>query len=215
MFTGLIEDVGVLSSRKPQGKAAKIEVHSGLPLAEVTIGESIAINGTCLTVEQVLPESGTLSFHSLRETLQRTNLAVLSPGSPVNLERAMRLGDRLGGHLVQGHVDVTAPIAAVERSDDDYVVTISLPAAIKGLVIPKGSIAVDGISLTIARLTDDTFTVHIIPHTWHATNLETAKPGRLVNLEADMMGKYILRHEQAVVGGGGVSMLNLSKAGFE
>ena len=215
MFTGLIEDVGELAARTPQGKAAKLEIRTALPIADIEVGESIAVNGACLTVEQVQAEAGTLVFHSLRETLRRTNLATVAVGSPVNLERAMRLGDRLGGHLVLGHVDATASIAAVERLEDDYVVTIGLPEELHPLVIPKGSIAVDGISLTIAHLADDAFTVHIIPHTWDATNLQAAKPNSVVNLEADMVGKYILRSQQAPGGPGGVSMQDLQNAGFE
>jgi len=213
MFTGLIEDVGKLKARHPAGRAAKLEVETGLALGEVRVGESIAVNGACLTVEEVRPHAGVLVFHALTETLRRTNLDARSPGSLLNLERAMRLGDRLGGHLVLGHVDTTADIRGLERGADDIMLTVSLPERIRALVIPKGSIAIDGISLTIARLAPEEFTVHIIPHTWQGTNLQAAGTGDVVNLEADMVGKYILR-QRDVAHPAGVTMEDLRRAGF-
>ena len=213
MFTGLVEDVGTLAGRRPEGRAAKIEIKTGLPLAEVVIGESIAINGACLTVEEIRTDSATLGFHALNETLRRTSLHDVPVGGKVNMERAMCLGDRLGGHLVMGHVDTTARIVSIGRSDDDYQVCVELPPAIQALVIPKGSIAIDGISLTIAKLAADTFTVCIIPHTWEMTNLPNAKAGTVVNLEADMVGKYILRQRDNV-SPSTVTMTDLERAGF-
>lgn len=213
MFTGLVEDVGVLAARTLSGKAGKLEVTTSLPLAEFRLGDSVAVNGVCLTVESF--GAGRLVFHTLAETLRRTNLGGKKIGAPVNLERALRVGDRLGGHIVSGHVDTTAKILEVGRAGDDYVVTIELPDALKPLVVPKGSIAVDGISLTIAALAADSFRIHLIPHTWKATALCKAKAGDSVNLEADVVGKYILRQrEVATSAGGRVSMDTLANAGF-
>ncbi|OPZ31137.1 MAG: Riboflavin synthase [Lentisphaerae bacterium ADurb.BinA184] len=214
MFTGLIEDVGVLAGRRSLGQAGKLEVRTGLPLNEVRVGDSLAVNGACLTVESVQAAGGTLTFHTLAETLRRTNLGSLPLGARVNLERAMRLGDRLGGHLVAGHIDTTAEICGVRKEDDDWVVTVALPAAIAHLVIVKGSIAVDGISLTVAELAADRFAVHVIPHTWAHTNLAEARAGAAVNLEADLVGKYILRQREVAGGAGGLAMRSLEAAGF-
>lgn len=192
MFTGLIEDVGSLISRRETGKDGKLSIKTRLPLAEIAIGDSVAVNGVCLTVEQ---KSGadTLVFHTLSETLRRSNLGSLPPGGAVNLERAMLLGGRLGGHMVQGHVDGTGIIRGIRETADDIVVTLSLPQDLRHLVIPKGSIAINGISLTIAVLETDQFSVHIIPHTWRATSLRDTAVGDAVNLEADMIGKYVFR----------------------
>ena len=215
MFTGLVENVGVLAARTLSGKAGKLEVTTSLPLAEIRIGDSVAVNGVCLTVESVNAGAKRLVFHALAETLRRTNLGGKKIGAPVNLERALRVGDRLGGHIVSGHVDTTATIKKIGRSGDDYVVTIELPDALKPLIVPKGSIAVDGISLTIAALAADSFRIHLIPHTWNATALCKAKAGDSVNLEADVVGKYILRQrEVATSAGGRVSMDALADAGF-
>lgn len=208
MFTGLVEDVGRLVSRELAGGRGKLVVETALPVAEIAIGDSIAVNGVCLTVES-RTGAGTLRFHTLGETLERSNLGAVPLGGRVNLERAMQIGGRLGGHLVQGHVDATAAIRAIGRSADDMVATIGLPAGLAHLVIEKGSIAVNGISLTIAALTEDSFSVHLIPHTWQATNLRDARVGDRVNLEADMIGKYILRQKQLAGGGGSPSTLSM------
>lgn len=213
MFTGLIEDVGELVRLRAESQAAKLELRTALPLADVQVGDSIAVNGACLTVEAVNASAGTLVFHALTETLQRTNLAQCRQGSLLNLERALRLGDRLGGHLVLGHVDTTAAVLRIGRGADDILLAVALPAELSALLIPKGSIAVDGISLTVAELTSSEFTAHIIPHTWHATNLRAVKAGDSVNLEADMVGKYIVRRS-SVAAAAGVSMDDLARAGF-
>ncbi len=213
MFTGLVEDVGTLAARTLSGDAGKLEVATALPLGEIRLGDSVAVNGVCLTAETA--GAGRLVFHTLAETLRRTNLGGLKTGAPVNLERALRVGDRLGGHIVSGHVDTTAEILEIGRAGDDRVVTIALPDALKPLVVPKGSIAVDGISLTIAALGTDSFRIHLIPHTWNATALRAAKAGDRVNLEADVVGKYILRQrELADSANGRVTMDRLADAGF-
>jgi len=197
MFTGLIEDVGILRERCEQGATGTLTVRTDMPVTDIQDGDSIAVNGACLTVESKDEARGNLAFQTLSEPLSRTNLGQIPLGGRLNLERALRLSDRLGGHLVSGHVDATAKILAVARETDDFVVRIALPGQLAPLVIPKGSIAVNGISLTIADLSVDSFSVHIIPHTWRHTNLAEAKTGDEVNLEADMAGKYILRQNQA------------------
>lgn len=216
MFTGLIEDVATLHACRRQGHAAKLDVETALPLADLRIGDSIAVNGACLTVEAIRANARIVVFHTLAETLRRTTLGALASGSPLNLERALRLGDRLGGHLVQGHVDATACLESIGREGDDYVVRVNLPDRLRALVIPKGSIALDGISLTIAELTADSLALHIIPHTWEATNLRAARPGTRVNLEGDMIGKYILRQTQTAHAAppAALSMTDLERSGF-
>jgi riboflavin synthase len=155
------------------------------------------------------------------ETSARTTLADAMPGREVNLERALRLGDRLGGHMVQGHVDAAAPVLFIGREGDDMVLRVALPPVVRDLVIPKGSIAVEGVSLTIAHLDDEAFECRIIPHTWTATNLHTLAPGDTVNLEADMLGKYVARllgkdrQVSLSPGEGPVDEDFLARAGFE
>lgn len=213
MFTGLIEDVGAVRERHAAGHAGTLEVQTLLPVAEVRIGESVAVNGACLTVARTRRRDHVLVFHTLSETLRRTNLGSLQPGALVNLERALCLGDRLGGHFVQGHVDDTARITALGRAEDDILLRLELPEPVRSLVIPKGSIAVNGISLTVARLLDDAFEVRLIPHTWEATNLRTARVGDRVNLETDMLGKYVQRFQETTALRG-IAMTDLEHAGF-
>ena len=212
MFTGLIEDVGELVARQRTGNAGKLVVRTKLPSDEIQVGDSIAVNGACLTVATTGGD-GVLTFHTLAETLDRTNLGQCSVGAALNLERALQVGQRLGGHFVMGHVDGTAAIRGIATGADDIAVTIRLPESLAPLLIPKGSIAVNGISLTIAALASDAFTVRIIPHTWKHTNLVASRSGDAVNLEADMLGKYIVRY-QALKQGADVTMAQLHQAGF-
>jgi riboflavin synthase len=215
MFTGLIEDIGTLLERRLVGRAAKLRLRTGLPVGEIRVGDSICVNGACLTVEAADTAGRTLAFHCLNETLSRTNLATAPAGSLVNLERALRLGDRLGGHLVAGHVDATAPVLRLERHDDDLELTLASPADLQELLVPKGSIAVNGVSLTIAALQAESFSVRIIPHTWDRTNLPQARPGDLLNLEGDLVGKFVLRHEERRgLAAGTVTLEKLGQAGF-
>ncbi|MBO5958585.1 MAG: riboflavin synthase [Lentisphaeria bacterium] len=216
MFTGLIQQTGSLAARSMNGNAGKLTIRLKTPLSSPELGESIAINGVCLTLEQV---NGTeLVFHVMEETFNKTNLGSLPPGSAVNVERALRVGDRLGGHFVSGHVDGTGRILSFERVGDDTELHVTLPAHIAGFLVPKGSIAIDGISLTIASLSEESFTVRIIPTTWNETNLSSRKCGDLLNLEADMLGKQIRYQLEAMFGSAGrkkeLTMDDLIRAGF-
>lgn len=188
MFTGLVEAIGQVVSLETHGDQAKLTL--AIPFAdELAPGDSVAINGCCLTATAVTPT--TASFDLLAQTLRVTSLGALQEGSLVNLERAMQLGDRFGGHFVQGHVDTTGTILSIESLGQDHIITISLPEEIRHLCVDKGSISLDGISLTIANLDEGQATFCIIPHTWQNTHLHTAKPGQPVNLEADMLAKHV------------------------
>ena len=213
MFTGLVETTGILAGMTRTGKSAELLVRCSLPVAELVRGESIAVNGVCLTLTGC--GKGGLSFHALSETLNRSNLGD-SVGRKVNLERALRLGDRLGGHLVSGHIDCRAEVLDIGRVEDDYELRVALPSAVAGQVVMKGSVAVNGVSLTIASLSRSDFTVRIIPHTWAETNLSDLQAGDAVNLETDMLGKFVLRQLELKEegNGGGVTMETLFKAGF-
>jgi riboflavin synthase len=192
MFTGLVETTGTLQSITADHDRTKLVLTTSLA-AEIEIGESIAVNGTCLTAELVNAGAGTIDFHILHETGRCTNLGAAMPGEKLNLERPLALGGRLGGHLVMGHVDATAKVLEVSEDGGDHVVEIELPTSLAPLAIAKGSIAVDGISLTIATLGKSAFQVCIIPHTWTTTNMCDYVPDRIVNLEMDMIGKYVSR----------------------
>jgi len=191
MFTGLIEETGVLLSLDRSDFGARLTLRAPLAVQDVRLGDSIAVNGCCLTV--VAHEAEALSFDLLGETLARTNLGLLVPGAPLNLERALAAHARLGGHFVQGHVDATSAVAAFEPVGADHRLEILLPREFARYVAFKGSIAIDGISLTVAEVRETSFVVWIIPHTLAATNLRTTKAGDLVNLEFDLLAKYVER----------------------
>lgn len=191
MFTGIIEATGTLTQMAPLHDGGA-RLHIDIPFAsELALGESVAVNGCCLTVTEVAGE--TVAFDLLQQTLNVTNLGQLGVGSRVNLERALLPSDRLSGHLVQGHVDDTAKVLAIRPQGQDTQIDIHLPSEARPLVISRGSIAVDGISLTIAELAADQFTLWIIPHTMEVTNLGQKQPGDRVNLEFDLLGKYVQR----------------------
>jgi riboflavin synthase len=214
MFTGLIEDVGKVLGLDRAGAGARLHVSSVLPQNEITLGDSIAINGVCLTV--VEKSSGRFSFDVSPETLERTLCKALKPGTFVNLERALRFGDRLGGHLVSGHVDCIAVIRERREVSGNYLFSFQLPPRSARYLIEKGSVAIDGISLTVNTVSEDGFTINIIPHTAEHTTLRFRGPGDQVNIETDLIGKYVERLLSGKETGGekGVSLELLAKSGF-
>lgn len=192
MFTGLVEDVGIVARVEPGAGTCLIEVRpSALRVDELAIGDSVAIDGVCLTV--TARGGGHLAVTAVEETLRRTTLGALAAGHAVHLERALRMGDRLGGHLVQGHVDGVATIADRRADGDNLELTFRAPPALLRYVVEKGSIAVDGVSLTVVRADDNSFAVALIPHTVAVTALGRKEVGGRVNLEVDMIAKYVER----------------------
>ncbi|HLG58480.1 MAG TPA: riboflavin synthase [Vicinamibacterales bacterium] len=190
MFTGLIEAVGHVSELRPIPSGYRVRIRSRLA-PELTLGESIAVNGVCLTVTAV--DGDVMQADIGPETVRVTTLGELRSDQPVNLERSMRTGDRFGGHFVQGHVDGTGTVEALRQDGDSHWVTIGFPATLAPLLIHRGSVSVDGISLTVAALGETHFDVMIIPFTWGHTNMASRRAGDRVNLECDMVGKYVAR----------------------
>jgi riboflavin synthase len=192
MFTGLVTDMGVVERLEPRSGGARLTIRPGaLPVDQLVLGESVAVNGACLTV--VERGDGRMSFDAVPETLARTTLGSFRPGTRVNLERALRLSDRLGGHLVQGHVDAVGQVLERVPEGQGARLVVSLPAGIAPLVAEKGSIAIDGVSLTVARAGRDRFEVALIPETLARTVLGAAAPGTKVNLEADVVARHVAR----------------------
>jgi len=189
MFTGIVAELGEVAAIEYRGDAARLTIRGSTD--DVSPGESVAVNGVCLTVTGII--DGTFTADVMGETLDRSGLGALIPGAPVNLERSVRLADRLGGHLVQGHVDATGAIISRSPSAHWDQVRISLPGTIARYVVLKGSIAVDGVSLTVSALGEDWFEVSLIPETLKRTTLGTRQPGETVNLEADVIAKYVER----------------------
>lgn len=216
MFTGLVEETGVVQAVEPGNSSVRLWVDTRRVAKGVRLGDSIAVNGCCLTVVAVRKRAGsrspapgrssrvsttrpgaTLAFDLLQETWDRTNLSSVKPGSAVNLERSLAAGDRLGGHFVTGHIDGTGTIRTWERRGRDHVLEVKAPAAICRYIVFKGSVAVDGISLTVAGVFRGGFRIWIIPHTFEVTALRERQVGDVVNLEADMLGKYVERFVRA------------------
>lgn len=193
MFTGLIEATGTVAVHDGNTDGVRLRVHTPLA-AELTVGDSIAVNGVCLTAVDV--DASSFGADISPQTLRVTTAGDWQVGRTVNLERPLRADARLGGHFVLGHVDGISTIAGIRQDGDSWWVTIALPASLAPLLIPKGSITVDGISLTVADLAGDTFSVQIIPHTWTVTTLGERRVGDRVNLEADVLGKYVARLSQ-------------------
>ena len=188
MFTGLVEATGIVLSLTPAGEQARLTL--ALPFAgELALGDSVAVNGCCLTVTEVSITSA--SFDILSQTLKVTSLGQLKEGDLVNLERALRVGDRLGGHFMQGHVDGIGSVRDWSLHGQDHRLEVELPSEIRSLCIPKGSLAIDGISLTIAELLENSAVAWITPHTCEATHLSKIEKGQTVNLEGDMLAKYV------------------------
>jgi riboflavin synthase len=189
MFTGLIEDVGKIQSLRVGNQAAVLKIQTGLSVRAMALGASIAVNGTCLTVIKKAARAFTVDVSP--ETLKRTNLQALQAGSLVNLERPMRMQDRLGGHLVTGHVDGVGTVTAIKEAGGFTFFTFRLPPQLGRLLVSKGSVAVDGISLTVNDCSERGFSVAIIPFTLQHTNLRARRVGDKVNVETDLIGKYV------------------------
>jgi riboflavin synthase len=185
MFTGIVEERGLVRSA-----GARLEIEAGTVSSDAGIGDSIAVNGVCLTVAERSDDGG-LTFDLAQETIERTILGMLAPGDPVNLERPVTLLSRLGGHLVQGHVDGVGTVEAVEAAEGGETLRISLEDSLRPYVVEKGSIAVDGVSLTVTRVENGSFSVALVPHTLAATTLGFASSGDRVNLEVDVLAKYV------------------------
>jgi riboflavin synthase len=192
MFTGLVEEVGIIRSVTPVGEGARVEIAATTVLDDVEMGASIAVNGCCLTVVEWGDDWW--AADAVPETMERTNLGGLNAGDPVNLERPLAANGRYGGHVVQGHVDGTGEVVGIDELDDgSWRFTFSLPPELVNYVVEKGSIAIDGISLTVAAVTPTTFSIAIIPHTFAVTAMGRRAVGDTVNLEADVLAKYVER----------------------
>jgi riboflavin synthase len=189
MFTGIIEELGSVRSIEERGENARLVISARVVTEGTNHGDSISVNGVCLTALDIEPDS--FAADVSRETLQRSTLGSLKRGAPVNLERAVTPATRLGGHIVQGHVDARGQFLGVENHGESWTLRIAYPKEIARYLVFKGSVAVEGISLTIAGLTNDHFEIAIIPKTWEVTNLSHLKPGDAVNIEVDVIGKYV------------------------
>jgi len=198
VFTGIVEAVGRVLAIEPEGEKARLTIEAPEIAEGARLGQSVAVNGACLTV--IGAGEGRLVFEAVRETLDRTSLAGVRPGTRVNLERALRADGRLDGHIVQGHVDGTGRVRALERRGDDVRLSVACQPALARQLVPKGSIAIDGVSLTLVGVGEEGFDVALIPHTLAATNLADRRAGDPVNLEADVLGKYVLRYLEQVYG---------------
>jgi riboflavin synthase len=190
VFTGLVEDIGTVAEIDSGEDGARLRINTRLA-AELGAGDSIAVNGACLTVVEA--DRAGFTAEAMNQTLQLTSLGPLRPGDRVNLELALQVGDRLGGHFVQGHVDGVAEVAEVEDDGCARRLRVALDPELAGLVVERGSIALDGVSLTVSALGDDWLEVSLIPETLRRTNLADASPGRLLNLECDLIAKYVQR----------------------
>ena len=212
MFTGLIETIGRVTACERRGAAAVLTVASTLPVSEIAIGDSVSVNGVCLTV--TTKRDAALTFDVSPESLTSTTIGSLRSGHSVNLERALRLGDRLGGHIVSGHIDCIGKLARTSEIDRNRVLEFSLPPEQARYLITKGSVAINGISLTVNTVSAGGFSVNIIPLTQSATTLSTLKIGDVVNIETDIIGKYVERLTQPWQSGNNLSMKTLAENGF-
>lgn len=196
MFTGIIEYTGTLLSSKTLGEGLEMCIRSTGFGEDIKIGESISINGACTTVCK--HQNQDITIQILKETLEKTTFATLSSKNILNIERSLTLEQRLGGHYLTGHIDCTGKIVEIETKDMWKIITIEYPKEFAPLLVMKGSVAIDGISLTVSQLTNTTFGIHLIPHTLSHTNLSTLTIGSLVNLEFDLIGKYIQRYQEGL-----------------
>ncbi len=212
MFTGLIETTGRMLALHRRGEGAMLEVSAPLPVKEIAVGDSIAVNGVCLTV--VGMQGTRFKFDVSPETVERTTFGLLQPGSAVNLERALKFGSRLDGHLVTGHIDCVGRFESRVARGNSVVIRFSASQEYLRLLVEKGSVALDGISLTVNSVTDSDFSVSIIPHTLSHTTLAEAVTGTAVNIETDIIGKYVARFVAPHTGSRGIGLDMLIKNGF-
>jgi len=202
MFTGIIETVGKVTGIDRVGESVRLTVAAGRIAEDVHIGDSVAINGVCLTVTSVA-QAPQISFDAVYETMRKTALGTLQVGDAINLERSLSVGGRLGGHIVQGHVDGTGRIASIRPVGNSWFIYIDAAPELMRYIVTKGSVAVDGISLTVAESADRTFSLSIIPHTWENTTLHEKRAGDPVNIECDIIGKYVEKMLGGYIAGGG------------
>jgi riboflavin synthase len=212
VFTGIVLDVGRLVGSAIKGPGRRLTFSTGLDTGTFELGESIAVNGVCLTVAAFRP--GVFEADASPETLQRSTLGKLRTGDPVNLERALRPIDRLGGHFVLGHVDATGRLVERRREGEFWVLRFAVPSAVTRYLVEKGSIAVDGVSLTVSACQEQGFSVAVIPHTMERTNLNDRRTGEPVNLEVDILGKYVEKLLGGNRGPEGVTLELLARSGF-
>ena len=191
MFTGIIEEIGSVGSIERGARSIRIQIGSAVVLDGLQLGDSIAVNGVCLTAAALQPEG--FAADVMPETMRRTSLGRLRPGSKVNLERALRLGDRLGGHLVSGHIDGTGTLSKREQEDNAIVLTLQAPASILRGIVTQGSVSLEGVSLTVVSVEEERFQVSLIPHTAAQTTIGSMPIGTVLNIECDMIGKYVER----------------------
>lgn len=191
MFTGIVREVGLVVEADEVGGGRALRVRAPTTAASTRVGDSIAIDGCCLTATEVA--DGTIRFQAVPETIARSTLGTLERNEQVNVEPAIRAGEELGGHYVQGHVDAVGRILSVEAEGQGFRVVVEVPEAVLRYCVEKGSVTVDGVSLTVAELVDDGFAVALVPHTLEATTLSALRPGQAVNLEADVLAKYVER----------------------
>ena len=209
MFTGLIEEIGKIEAVTARGRILDIKVRAEKILSDISIGDSISISGVCQTVTSF--DKSTFTVQAVSETIDRTTFASLKKGAAVNLERALRVGDRLGGHIVQGHIDGTGRVVSKKASGNNFDITIAPEAELNRYIVEKGSITIDGVSLTVTHTRSGTLGVTIIPHTLGSTTLENVRIGDTVNLETDILAKHI---EKLIEPGGGLTTNQLKELGF-
>lgn len=212
MFTGIVELSGTVRDTRVVAGGRRLYVDAGPVAPECKHGDSVSVQGVCLTVAAVTGES--LEFDVITETLQRTTLGRKHVGDRVNLERSLRVGDRFDGHFVQGHIDGTAAVTEVRRSDREYVIGLRPAEHLKPYMVPKGSVAIDGVSMTIAEVRDGDFTVALIPTTLERTTLSTLAVGDLVNIESDIIARTIVHRLAQMTETGSTTLDGLQKAGF-
>jgi riboflavin synthase len=217
MFTGIIEDVGAVRGIRKSGEISILTIQTAMELKDTKIGDSISVDGVCLTVVEIFGDS--FAVEASPETISRSTLKDIKTNDQVNLEKALALGGRLGGHIVQGHVDGVGRVRGIERDKDSLIIKIVPPESVIGYIVDKGSVAVDGISLTVNTKGEDSFTVNIIRHTVENTSLSIIAPDDEVNIEADILGKYVAQYMEALLSKGeakkgGLTLAKLAEEGY-